>query len=657
MKPENKPVKIDLGCGKRKQEGFLGIDRFPMPEVDILADIDKVLPLEDGSVDMLFSSHSLEHTRDLMFTMREIYRVCKHGAQVCIIAPYNEQKLNIANPYHITIFNEHTPRFWTDHAETPVDVEDYADPVKRPWGLSKSDNSNPGLDIRLINMEFFYFPEYRHLPLEQKRKFRNERFNVCDQIMYQLIVWKGDECSPGASFSDYVSTFVPYEPYYIRHLKMHEQEEIIQKFTQSETSLRQRIEGLKLELADAKAIPSPALAPVVAPDLTMERRIGELTEDRALTERLLHDARTENHQLRLQVMGLFEKSELLNGQLHEANIQLMKIQHQHQRFNDQILQLKEQILRLDEANTRLNNDCEQSSTMLNDLHDRLAQAQSNTAEANQAVLAQTRENRELRDKLEVVATIHAKVILVKAELEAANGIIGWYRQKEASWKSEQSRLSKELLSAQAQSPLAQEVQHLNLALSNAQQHANHSRHEALRVIDSLQTEVSGYRSSRSLQLVSLYKNKDSLWNSVSPAFSSLKSFTENHLLNTSRPALILGDDLRSMPYREYLMPIKQDNLCGVLLAIRPLMRGVLGLIGIEIVSSNKEVVAHVVLPLADIDPDQPTRFELPAPTALGPNWHLRIFVKDSDVPVGLYEVSQYSIMKKRTKYSPFAALQ
>ena len=74
MTLENEVVNVDLGCGKRKQEGFFGIDRFPMPEVDMLADIDLGIPLQDDSVDMLFSSHFLEHARDLMFTMREIYR-------------------------------------------------------------------------------------------------------------------------------------------------------------------------------------------------------------------------------------------------------------------------------------------------------------------------------------------------------------------------------------------------------------------------------------------------------------------------------------------------------------------------------------------------------------------------------------------------------
>ena len=41
----NNLVRIDLGCGYRKAEGYLGIDRFHLPEVDIVADLDNGIPL------------------------------------------------------------------------------------------------------------------------------------------------------------------------------------------------------------------------------------------------------------------------------------------------------------------------------------------------------------------------------------------------------------------------------------------------------------------------------------------------------------------------------------------------------------------------------------------------------------------------------------
>lgn len=655
---KDKTIKIDLGCGKRKQEGFIGIDRFPMPEVDILADIDQPLPLEDNSVDVLFSSHSLEHVKDLMFTMREIYRVCKHGAQVCIVAPYNEQKLNIANPYHTKVFNEHTPRFWTDYPETPVVPEDYLDPIKRPWGLSKSDNSNPGLDIRLINMEFFYFPEYQYLPIEQKRRFRNERFNVCEQIMYQLIVWKGDEQASEENYPDHVRNFTPYEPNYIRHLKMREQEEIIQKFNQTETQLRNRIEDLKTQLANQKAAAAPVETPAsFAPSIAemLERRISELTEDRTKAERNAHDARTENHQLRLQIMDLFGKSESVNLQLKDANILLMQSRVQNEHTAERVLQLIEQNKQLVEQNQRHTPEIQLLKEQKQDLIDQNLQLGN---EFSASILSLTKENQELRSQLETIATIKAKYVLAKAELDAANGLIQWHRANELSWANEKNRLNQDLLKVQQaeqfHSPL---VKSLNHALSTEQQNALQARNEALSVIDNLHAENSAFRFSRSLRLISQYKAKNSLWHQVSPAFLSLKIYSKEKFVSKNDPSLILGADLRTIPYREYIVPAAQDRLCAVSLAVRPLMRGTKGIIGIEIVSDIKEVISQAVMSMSEINPDLPTRFELPAPIALNKNWYLRVFVKESDVPVGLYEVCEYSIIRKRIKYSPFAFLQ
>src|SRR6266850_605883 len=93
-------VRVDLGCGRIKLPGFIGVDRFPMPGVDIVADLDERLPFADDSVDMVYASHSLEHVSDLSQVMREVHRICKHGAQLCIVAPYHQQGLNLANPYH-----------------------------------------------------------------------------------------------------------------------------------------------------------------------------------------------------------------------------------------------------------------------------------------------------------------------------------------------------------------------------------------------------------------------------------------------------------------------------------------------------------------------------------------------------------------------------
>jgi SAM-dependent methyltransferase len=189
--PEVYPVvRVDLGCGKKKQPGFVGIDRFPLPGVDIVADMNKGLPLADNSVDYLVASHSLEHVDDLIFTMQEIYRVCKHKALVCIVAPYYHTSANMANPFHKQAFNEHSPRFFTTSSWTPVNKLDYESPGISVWGLAESDNSKPTIDFRCLRMELFYFPQYRQVDENEKRRLRQSLLNVVDTVMYHLLVVK-----------------------------------------------------------------------------------------------------------------------------------------------------------------------------------------------------------------------------------------------------------------------------------------------------------------------------------------------------------------------------------------------------------------------------------------------------------------------------------
>ena len=205
--------RLDLGAGVATQPGFVGVDRFGLPGISVICDLNAALPFRSNSADLVYASHSLEHVDNLLFTMNEIYRVCKHQAQVCIVAPYSAQSLNIANPYHKQSFNEHTPRFWTDTPFSLFNPLDYEHPNSPYYGLSRSDNGSPDIDIRCIRMEFFYFPEYRDLPEEEKRDARQKYQNVCDQIMYHLIVVK--EAINTVEIIELATQMVLYEPAYI----------------------------------------------------------------------------------------------------------------------------------------------------------------------------------------------------------------------------------------------------------------------------------------------------------------------------------------------------------------------------------------------------------------------------------------------------------
>ncbi len=112
-------VKIDLGCGPAKRPGYIGVDVYPFPGVDVVYD-GRTLPFESDSVDCVFSDQCFEHIHDIFGTMRELFRVCKHGAVVTIIVPHFSSCKNCYDLEHVRQFGYRTfDRVWgTDPTKT-----------------------------------------------------------------------------------------------------------------------------------------------------------------------------------------------------------------------------------------------------------------------------------------------------------------------------------------------------------------------------------------------------------------------------------------------------------------------------------------------------------------------------------------------------------
>ena len=85
-------LKLDLGCGIHKEEGYTGVD---ITKEGTRADVAHDLlqfpwPFESDSVDEIFSSHFFEHVpKDLRGKfMDEAYRVLKVGCEFKLLTPY-----------------------------------------------------------------------------------------------------------------------------------------------------------------------------------------------------------------------------------------------------------------------------------------------------------------------------------------------------------------------------------------------------------------------------------------------------------------------------------------------------------------------------------------------------------------------------------------
>lgn len=85
------PLKLDLGCGKNKRDGFTGVDSRQFDgKVDIVHDLTKKWPWKDNSVEEAHSSHFVEHLTgpERIHFVNELFRVLKPGAKATIITPH-----------------------------------------------------------------------------------------------------------------------------------------------------------------------------------------------------------------------------------------------------------------------------------------------------------------------------------------------------------------------------------------------------------------------------------------------------------------------------------------------------------------------------------------------------------------------------------------
>ena len=91
----NEELKIDIGCGISKKIGFIGIDKLPLDGVDIVFDFENGLNfIPDNSVDIIYSSHLVEHIENLELFFSEIHRILKKDGKKIMIVPH------FSNPYY-----------------------------------------------------------------------------------------------------------------------------------------------------------------------------------------------------------------------------------------------------------------------------------------------------------------------------------------------------------------------------------------------------------------------------------------------------------------------------------------------------------------------------------------------------------------------------
>ena len=93
---------LDIGCGKNKTPGAIGIDFNADAAADIAHDLNQFpWPLNANAFDKIICSHIVEHVADLVRFMQEAHRVARTGAQIEIVTPHFTNRFSYTDPTHL----------------------------------------------------------------------------------------------------------------------------------------------------------------------------------------------------------------------------------------------------------------------------------------------------------------------------------------------------------------------------------------------------------------------------------------------------------------------------------------------------------------------------------------------------------------------------
>lgn len=97
-------LKLNLGSGQKRKPGYLNVDKHGTP--DFICNLESFpWPWPDDSVSEILLHHVLEHlgaTPDVFIgIMKQMYRVCAHGARIHIVVPHPRHDFFIGDPTHV----------------------------------------------------------------------------------------------------------------------------------------------------------------------------------------------------------------------------------------------------------------------------------------------------------------------------------------------------------------------------------------------------------------------------------------------------------------------------------------------------------------------------------------------------------------------------
>jgi glycosyltransferase involved in cell wall biosynthesis len=123
---------LDLGAAHNKPPGYLGVDQYAGPDVDIVGDVTQGIDLPDSSVGVIRAVDFLEHVPDKIAIFNELYRLLAHGGMLLSLTPSTDGRGAFQDPTHVAFYNENSFWYFTDRT-----YSEFVPPIKCRFQTSR----------------------------------------------------------------------------------------------------------------------------------------------------------------------------------------------------------------------------------------------------------------------------------------------------------------------------------------------------------------------------------------------------------------------------------------------------------------------------------------------------------------------------------------
>lgn len=183
-------MKFNIGSGASKFEGWTNVDLVAQPGVDIVMDIDKDkwdLSVYENKATDIFMSHIIEHLKNPLFAMEQLWHIAAPDCKLIIKVPYGSSDTAWEDQTHVRPYFIGSFQYFS---QSPYVVNDYG--YRGDWEVTKilldvetnrCDSNDPAAILEEIKVKRNMV---REMTVEMKAIKPIRVVKIGDKIQYEI---------------------------------------------------------------------------------------------------------------------------------------------------------------------------------------------------------------------------------------------------------------------------------------------------------------------------------------------------------------------------------------------------------------------------------------------------------------------------------------